>query len=195
VGVLERDLGETVFRDLHVTARQLHLLAQILHLGDGEAVIVSHHHDVRGLEDSAQFGDGLSFCRSIHCKALSGWRLARMIRGSRRVATGRPASGCTRSNPGRTTFELACPPRAAEAAIGYPRFEPTWRVHDRRSCFAQTRVSSPSVLALCRIKRVRPAPAVLDRSVGPFPVRPCAPFKAMKSVLPFQMSRRDAQKE
>ena len=68
VGVLERNLGETVFRDLHLSARLLHLLTQNLHLGDGEAGIVSHHHDVRGLEDPAQFGDGLRFCRSIHCK-------------------------------------------------------------------------------------------------------------------------------
>ncbi len=49
-------LGETVLRDLHRGAGLLHLLAQGLHLGDGEAGIVSHHDDVRGFEDSAQFG-------------------------------------------------------------------------------------------------------------------------------------------
>src|SRR5476649_2667810 len=97
-----------------MAARQLHLLAQSLHLGDGEAVIVSHHHDVRGLEDPAQFGDGLRFTRSIHCKLFPVDGLP-ACRGSRRVAPSRPAMMFTRSEPGRTTFELACPPRAAEA--------------------------------------------------------------------------------
>ena len=80
VGVLESDLARRFFATFTCAPRLLHLLAQSLHLGDGEAGIVSHHHDVRGLEDPAQFGDGLRFCRSIHCKLFPVWRFARVMR-------------------------------------------------------------------------------------------------------------------
>ena len=59
VRAFESDLGETVLRDLHRRASLLHLLAQSLHLGDVEAGIVSHDHDVGGLEDTVERRDGL----------------------------------------------------------------------------------------------------------------------------------------
>src|SRR4029077_18003872 len=133
---------ETVFRDLHLRTRLLHLLTQSLHLGNGEAGIVSHHHNVRGLEDPAQVGDGLSFCRSIHCKLFPVWRLARVTR---------EPPGCyqpsrlkfTHSEPGRTTIRKACPPKRP---CGRKRVS---EVRTKLAHFvgAQTRVVSPSMLA------------------------------------------------
>ena len=58
-----------------------HLLAQLLHLGDREAGIVSDDDDVGGLEDPVQRLDGRFLFRSIHVGTLFGWRPC-----SRRVA-------------------------------------------------------------------------------------------------------------
>ena len=71
VRAIESDLGEAVLGDLHGGARLLHLLAQILHLGDREAGIVGHDDDAGGLEDLLEEADELLLFRSIHV-ALSG---------------------------------------------------------------------------------------------------------------------------
>ena len=66
IGAIKSDLGETVFRDLHLRARLLHLLSQGLHLSDGEAGIVSHDDHLGGCKDLLQRRDGLLLFRSIH---------------------------------------------------------------------------------------------------------------------------------
>src|SRR5207245_9871698 len=55
-------------------ACMLDLLAQILHLSDGEARIVSDDHDGGALEDTVERRDELLFSRSIHCKLFPVWR-------------------------------------------------------------------------------------------------------------------------
>ena len=71
VRAFESDLGEAVLGDLHGGASLLHLLAQILHLGDGQAGIVGHDDHPGGLEDLLEDADELLLFRSIH-GALSG---------------------------------------------------------------------------------------------------------------------------
>ena len=73
-GTFKRNLGETVFRDLHLGARLLHLPAQVLHLRNGEAQIVSNDHDIGILEDTIEVRDQLLLSRSIHCKLFPVWR-------------------------------------------------------------------------------------------------------------------------
>src|SRR6266436_3368861 len=68
VGPFKSDFGETVLRDLHRRTRLLHLHAQLLHLGHGEAGIVSDDRNSRGLEDRVELFDRLFFCRSFHSK-------------------------------------------------------------------------------------------------------------------------------
>src|SRR5882724_1109543 len=68
VSAFKSDFGETVLRDLHRRARLLHLHAQLLHLGHGEAGIVSDDRNSRGLEDRVELFDRLFFCRSFHSK-------------------------------------------------------------------------------------------------------------------------------
>src|SRR5215475_3169331 len=68
VGPFNSNFGETVLRDLHRGARLLHLHTQLLHLGHGEAGIVSNDRDARGLEDLVELFDRLFFCRSFHSK-------------------------------------------------------------------------------------------------------------------------------
>lgn len=68
VGAFKSNFGETVLRNLHRGARLLHLLAQLLHLGNGEAGIVSDDRDAGGLEQTIQRFDRLFFCRSFHSK-------------------------------------------------------------------------------------------------------------------------------
>ena len=73
-----------------------------------------------------------------------------MSRGSRRVATSRPAFQVhAQRTKGRTTLRLACPP------IHALRPQPGLEVRTKlvRLIGAQTRVASPSVLAPCGIKR------------------------------------------
>lgn len=73
-----------------------------------------------------------------------------MIRGSRRVATSRPAFQVhAQRTKGRTTLRQACPP------IHAFRPRPGLEVRTKlvRLIGAQTRVASPSVLAPCGIKR------------------------------------------
>ena len=53
VGAVKGDLGEAVLGHLDGAPRLLHLPAQLLHVGNGEAGIVSHHQDVCRLEDPA----------------------------------------------------------------------------------------------------------------------------------------------
>ena len=70
IAALESDLGEAIFRDLHARARLPHLPTQMLHLGDGEAGIVSHDDDLGGLEDLTKGGDELAFFRAIQLSSL-----------------------------------------------------------------------------------------------------------------------------
>jgi hypothetical protein len=102
---------------------------------------MSHHHNGGGLKDPVQFGDRLCFCRSIHCKLFPVWRLARVMREPP-GCTQPSRKGSREANFGRTTTTIL-PPDMACAGFGYPRFEPTWRGGEA----AQTRVSSPSMLA------------------------------------------------
>jgi len=68
VSAFKSNFGETVLRDLHRRTRLLHLHAQLLHLGHGEAGILSNDRDARGLEDRMELFDRLFFCRSFHSK-------------------------------------------------------------------------------------------------------------------------------
>ena len=66
IRAIKSDPGEAVLRDLHRRARKLHLPTQSLHLGDGEARVMSYDDDVRGLEGRVERRDELLFARSIH---------------------------------------------------------------------------------------------------------------------------------
>jgi hypothetical protein len=74
VSAVESDLGEPVLGDLHRRARLLHLPAQVLHLGHGEARILSHNHNVGAFEDTIKRRDELFLSRSIHSKLFPVWR-------------------------------------------------------------------------------------------------------------------------
>ena len=103
-------LARRFFATFTVRARLLHLLAQILHLGDGEAGIVSHDDDVGGLEDPVQLGDApLLPLVPLKLSPVCGWPAYRA-----------GAAGCdlpprfkfTRSEPGRTTLRKPAPDHA-----------------------------------------------------------------------------------
>src|SRR5271165_3971006 len=66
VRAFESNLGEAVLGDLNARPSGPHLLAQTLHLGDGQAGIVRHNHDRRLREDVVQGRDGVFLFRSIH---------------------------------------------------------------------------------------------------------------------------------
>ena len=108
VRAFKSDLGETVLRDLHRGAGLPHLLAQDLHLGDGEAGIVSDDDDVGGLEDLLQRRHLLCFCRSIHKLSPVGGSV--LGHEGRRL---RPAVPASRNAEAGTT--LSCPASCAAA--------------------------------------------------------------------------------
>src|SRR6266487_618568 len=85
----------------------LHLPTQILHLGNGEARIMSNDDDVRGLEGRVERRDELFLARSIH------WILSDRRLSPRRA---RNPLGCT-SRPSfaqRDGASMALPPDAAK---------------------------------------------------------------------------------
>src|SRR5262249_54372850 len=148
IRAIESDLGEAVFGDLHGGARLLHLPSQNLHLGHGEAGIVSDDDDVRGLEHGLErVGEVLLF-RSIHVDPLllgglgrAAWLPLPPVRGVK--AEGRDDACCPVPRRGCTAQVL--------------RFEPT----------GMPRTGLPR---LCRPARIKPptreplAPAVSDRT-------------------------------
>src|SRR4029077_2387872 len=85
----------------------LHLPAQVLHLGHGEAGIVSNDHDIGVLEDTIEFRDQLLLSRSFHCKLFPVWRPEPML-WHRRL---RPAPLSSRAG----TALISCPSGAAKA--------------------------------------------------------------------------------
>jgi hypothetical protein len=121
VSAFKSNFGETVLRDLHRRARLLHLHAQLLHLGDGEAGIVSNDRNRRGLEDLVELSDRLFFCRSFHSKLfpVGGLRsrgTAGLHRSSHPNLTPRDRS--PRDTPGKTTFlKPALPPAFRPRAV------------------------------------------------------------------------------
>ena len=68
----ESDLDQTVLCDLNLGPSFAHPLSQILHLGHGQAGIMRHDHDGRGLEDLVQRGDGFFLFRSVHSASPGG---------------------------------------------------------------------------------------------------------------------------
>ena len=111
VAAFKSDLGQAVFRDLHAGARQLHLLAQILHLDDREAGIVSDDDDVGGLEDLPHRGHLLAFAaRSTASSLRLAGRLMRDYAGLMPVVrhggtTRKPAPPSAATPPRFTRFE------------------------------------------------------------------------------------------
>ena len=51
IRAFKSNFGETVLRDLYRGASLLHLRPQSLHLGNGQAGIMSNDRNARGLED------------------------------------------------------------------------------------------------------------------------------------------------
>jgi hypothetical protein len=107
VSAYKSNFGETVLRDLHRRARLLHLHAQLLHLGHGEAGIVSNDRDARGLEDRVELFDRVFFCRSFHSKLSPVGGLC--ARQDRRVAPivppkSHPLDRSPKDTPGKTTI-------------------------------------------------------------------------------------------
>ena len=159
VRAFERNLGEAVLGDLNVGASGPHLLAQTLHLGDGQAGIVRHDNDRRLGEDVVQGRDGLFLFRSIHgCSSPVGGLCVRLLHMPRR-ANPKDSSAAT---------TCACPRSWANPAPDR-RFEPLFP--SGKAPRFQTR-SSPSMLApplfgafgikrsACSLR----APAVSDRT-------------------------------
>src|SRR6201995_226862 len=68
VSAFKSNFGETVLRDLYRGTSLLHLHAQLLHLGNGQAGIMSYDRDAGGLEQTIQLLDSALFCRSFHSK-------------------------------------------------------------------------------------------------------------------------------
>src|SRR6202011_3825965 len=105
VRAIKSDLGEAVLRNLHRGARMLHLPTQILHLGNGEARIMSNDDDVRDLEGRVERRDELLLARSIH------WILSRRrpspLRGEESAWLHQPPPPCLKR--GRDDVSMPCP--------------------------------------------------------------------------------------
>ena len=129
----------------------LRLLAQDLHLADGEAGIVSHDDGVGGLEDPLQLRHLLRFCRAFHKLSPVGGEDMTLGHLRRRLHVP----------------PLSTPRAAAGTAIGalplarIPAPGPTVRTDT--DPIARTKIG---LTRLCRlsIKPEHPAPAVLDRT-------------------------------
>ena len=149
------DLGEAVLRDLHGGARLLHLPAQSLHLGHGEAGIVSDDDDLRGLEDLAERRRRARFfsARSTQLSPVGGPFIAE-------AAGLMPAVRLllALTDRGRTTLDTL-PPGARFAAPGRRGSEPKGERLERHPGSSPVYAGHSSA----RIKPL-PAPAVSDRT-------------------------------
>ncbi len=138
-------LARRFFETFTEGTRQLHLLAQGLHLGDGEAGIMSHDDHLGGLEDLLQRRDGPSFSVRVHKLSPVGGSLAE----TQRFATSpfRPGHYWR----GRTALPLSLPPtKATPTAKRTERLEP---VMGRHKALNPKLVSHPVMLVSLVLKR------------------------------------------
>src|SRR5260370_30636847 len=84
----------------------LHLPTQILHLGNGEARIMSNDDDVRGLEGRVERRDELLLARSIHW--ILSHRRPSPLRGEEAAWLHQPPPPCLKR--GRDGASMPCPP-------------------------------------------------------------------------------------
>src|SRR5262245_29745105 len=186
VSAFKSNFGETVLRDLHRCASLPHLRTQLLHLGDGEAGIVGHDGNVRGLEDLVERYDRVLFCRSFHSKLSPvGGRCPSWSRTTGLHPPSRPSPDSGTRSPGRhegqdDILKPALPKPCG--ANGVSRFEPN-SIHAARKGLARSKIRSSPVYAGHAIKplknlRSSRAPAVSDRievagqADGPCPIPP-----------------------
>ena len=84
LGAIESDLGEAVLGDLNGRASVAGLLAQVLHLGDGQAGVVRDDDDAGLRKDLVQRRDGFLFLRSVHgCSLLLAGKPRRLRHAAR----------------------------------------------------------------------------------------------------------------
>jgi hypothetical protein len=133
---------------------------------------VSHHHDVRGLEDPAQFGDGLLLCRSIHCKLFPVMTACPRVAEAAGLLPAVPLLSSRAANRAGRRFNKPAPRgsrnwhRVSEVRTKQARWKARKLGSHPRLCWPLPGLSLGPRTS---------APAVLDRSVGPFPNRLCAP--------------------
>ena len=175
VRAFESNLGEAVLGDLHGRASLLHLLAQTLHLGDGQAGIMRHDHHRRLREDVVESRNRFFLFRSVHGAHFSGRRVSPPVAH----AAPREPHGLERRDDLRLSPELGRTQRRTE---GSNRIQPAGKPAGLENPVVPVYAGPLGPFGPSGIKRLDPkvlrAPAVSDRTwpSGPrgLPLRPPA---------------------